>query len=97
MQKTQTGADMQTKSVSTAEFIRHFGRYHDEAQRAPIILTKHGRASVVVLSAEIFERLIAQDDPRRAYAAGETPPELAKILVTELDRQSAEYEAGKNG
>lgn len=87
---------MRTKSVSTAEFIRHFGRYHDEAQRTPLTLTKHGRASVVILSAEIFERLMARDDPRRAYAAGETPPELAELLVAELDRQSAEYEAGKN-
>jgi prevent-host-death family protein len=87
---------METKSVTTAEFIRHFGRYHDEAQRGPITLTKHGRASLVVLSAEVFERLARNDDPRRAYAAGETPPELAELLLRELDRQSADYQAGKH-
>lgn len=87
---------MSTKSVTTAEFIRHFGRYHDEAKRQPITLTKHGRASVVVVSAETFERLMGRDDPRRAYAAGETPPELAELLLTELDRQSADFKAGKH-
>jgi prevent-host-death family protein len=87
---------MRTKTVSTAEFIRHFGRFHDEAQREPITLTKHGRASVVVLSAETFERLMRNDDPRRVFGPGETPPDLAKLLVDELDRQSAEYQAGKH-
>lgn len=88
---------MRTKTISTAEFIRHFGRYHDEAQREPLTLTKHGRPSVVVLSATAFERLLAKDDPRRAYGAGETPSELASLLLTELDRQSSEYESGKDG
>lgn len=87
---------MNTKSVSTAEFIRHFGRYHDEAQRSPLTLTKHGRASVVVVSVETFERLVTQSAPRRAYATGETPPELAETLLSELDRQSAAYETDEN-
>ncbi|HEY5818865.1 MAG TPA: type II toxin-antitoxin system Phd/YefM family antitoxin [Mesorhizobium sp.] len=85
---------MRSRTISTVEFIRHFGRYHDEAQRAPLTLTKHGRPSVVVLSAEAFEKLTSQDDPRRAYAMGETPPGLARRLLDELDRQSAEYESG---
>lgn len=87
---------MNTKSVTTAEFIRHFGRYHDEAQRSPLMLTKHGRASLVVVSVETFEKLVTQHDPRRTFAAGETPPDLAEILLNELDRQSAEYAADKH-
>jgi prevent-host-death family protein len=87
---------MSTKSVSAAEFIRNFGRYHDEAKRAPITLTKHGRASVVLLSAETFERLMREDDPRRAYGSGETPSDLADILLGELDRQSAAHRASKD-
>ena len=84
---------MDTKSVSTVEFIRNFGRYHDEARLSPITLTKHGRASVVVLSAETFDRLMRRDDPRRAYGPGETPSALADLLLSELDRQSAEHKA----
>lgn len=81
---------MADRSVTTAEFIRHFGRYHDEARRAPLTLTKHGRPSLVVLSADAYQRLTTQSDPRRAYAAGETPPDLAALIVAELDRESAE-------
>jgi prevent-host-death family protein len=88
---------MTATKISTAEFIRHFGRYHDEAQRAPVTLTKHGRASVVVLSAETYARLLQDSDPRQAYASGETPADLADILRAGLDRQSAEYHADKNG
>lgn len=82
---------MADRSVTTAEFIRHFGRYHDEARRAPLTLTKHGRPSLVVLSADAYQRLTTQGDPRRAYAAGETPPDLAALIVAELDRESAEH------
>ena len=87
---------MRTKSVSTAEFIRHFGRYHDEAQRMPLTLTKHGRASVVVLSAEAFERLVSQDDPRRAYAAGEMPSDMRDMFMGQLEQDSAAYDASNN-
>lgn len=84
---------MTRRSVSTADFIRYFGRYHDEAREEPLTLTKHGRPSVVVLSAAAYEKLVARADPRRVYGAGETPPELAEVLLAELDRQSAEYQA----
>jgi prevent-host-death family protein len=87
---------MEMKSVTTAEFIRHFGRYHDEAHQAPITLTKHGRPSLVVVSAEVFERLARNKDARRTYAAGETPAELAQLLLGELERQSADYQAGQH-
>ena len=85
---------MKTKSVSTADFIRHFGRYHDEARRTPILLTKHGRASLVVMSTDAYEELTARlEDPRKVYGPGETPPELAAILLPELDRLIAEGSA----
>jgi DNA invertase Pin-like site-specific DNA recombinase len=35
-------------------------------------------------------RAIETNDPRRVYAAGETPQELAALLLTELDRNFAE-------
>ncbi|GAA0277991.1 hypothetical protein LNAOJCKE_5607 [Methylorubrum aminovorans] len=82
---------MPDKSVTTAEFLRHFGRYHDQARLAPLTLTKHGRPSLVVLSADTYRQLTEQADPRRAFAAGETPPDLAHLILTELDRQSAEH------
>jgi prevent-host-death family protein len=83
---------MSNKSISTAEFMRHFGRYHDEAQKRPITLTKHGRPSVVVVPIELFERMVGIEDPRRAYKTSETPPALADMILAELDRQAADDE-----
>ncbi|MBZ3695510.1 MULTISPECIES: type II toxin-antitoxin system prevent-host-death family antitoxin [Phyllobacterium] len=79
--------------VSTAEFIRHFGRFHDQAQKEPIVLTKHGRDTVVVLSKEAFERMMDSADPRRVFALGETPADLAEVLLNGLNSQIADLEA----
>ncbi|MGO4564460.1 type II toxin-antitoxin system prevent-host-death family antitoxin [Rhizobium sp. 2YAF20] len=66
-------------------------RYHDEAQKQPITLTKHGRPSVVV-PIELFERMTGMEDPRSVYKTSKTPPELANMILAELDRQTAEVE-----
>ncbi|MDR6434685.1 type II toxin-antitoxin system prevent-host-death family antitoxin [Brucella pseudogrignonensis] len=77
---------MSEKKVSTAEFVRHFGRYHDEAMREPITLTRHGRASVVVVPAEFYNRMTKNaGDPRKVYTTSETPPDMAEMLLSEID------------
>jgi len=43
--------------VTSAQLIKQFGRYHDAALREPVTVTKHGRDSVVMLSAEEYYRL----------------------------------------
>lgn len=85
-----------TKSISTTEFMSNFGKYHDEARQHPITLTKHGRPSVVVVSADLYERMTANSDPRRAYGAGEMPKELADMFLTQLDADSAEFKGTKD-
>lgn len=85
-----------TKSISTTEFMSNFGKYHDEARHHPITLTKHGRPSVVVVSADLYERMTANSDPRRVYATGEMPNELADMFLTQLDADSAEYKGMKD-
>lgn len=83
-------------TISTVEFMRHFGRYHDAAQKSPITLTKHGRPSVVVLPVEMYEQLKEQADPRRSYAAGEMPEDLASMFREQLDQDSASFKASSN-
>ena len=39
-----------------------------------------------MMTAEQYDRLRKAGDPRRAYAAGETPPDLADEFAAELDR-----------
>lgn len=87
---------MTNKTISSVEFVRHFGRYHDEAMRQPITLTKHGRASVVVVPADVYERMMSGDDPRRAFGAGEMPRELADRFLAQLEQDSADYQASKD-
>lgn len=43
--------------VTSTEFQQNVGRYQDEAQRAPVTITKNGRAHTVMLSAAMFEIL----------------------------------------
>jgi prevent-host-death family protein len=67
-------------TVSAADFQKKFGRYRDQALREPVTITHHGRASLVVISAEEFSRLKALDD-RRAVFASELPDDLAEELA----------------
>ena len=45
------------KRVSTADFIRNFGTYSDNALASPIILTKNDRDRLVVISIGQYDRL----------------------------------------
>lgn len=44
-------------TVSARELQKNFGRYQDRALVAPVMVTKYGRASVVILSAAEYDRL----------------------------------------
>jgi prevent-host-death family protein len=88
------GREVPVTTIPTAEFLRNFGRYHDEAQREPVTLTKHGRPSAVLVSADLYAKLTAdRSDPRRVYRTEETPPELARLILSEIERLEAEFKA----
>jgi prevent-host-death family protein len=71
--------------ISAGEFTRHFGRYHDEAMKRPLTITKHGRPTVVVLSAETYEQMLHGEDTRKVFRTSETPPEIAAIFLPVID------------
>lgn len=52
---------MQTTRVSASEFQQAFGALSDKARHEPVVITKHGRDSLVVMSAEEWERLKRRD------------------------------------
>jgi prevent-host-death family protein len=52
---------MQDTSVTSAEFQKNFGRYREVAIRKPLIITNHGRESLVLLSADEYRRLKQRD------------------------------------
>lgn len=67
--------------VSATEFAKNFGRYREEAQRAPVAITSYGRTTgyfVSPLEYQELERLRAFE--RRAYRVEELPAEVAGAI-----------------
>ena len=52
---------MQVTKVSASEFQQSFGALSDKARHEPVVITKHGRDSLVVMSAEEWTRLKRRD------------------------------------
>lgn len=74
--------------VTTADFIKHYGRLADRALSEPVTITKNGHDRLVVLSAEEYERLKRRD--RRVVRAGElTDDEVALIGQAEVPTEHA--------
>ena len=48
-------------SITSAQFQKAFGRYREAALREPLMITNHGRESLVLLSAEEYRRLKQRD------------------------------------
>lgn len=48
---------MDTTRVSASEFQQSFGALSDKARHEPVVITKHGRDSLVIMSADEWERL----------------------------------------
>jgi PHD/YefM family antitoxin component YafN of YafNO toxin-antitoxin module len=68
--------------VTTAEFIKQYGRMADRALSEPVTITKNGHDRLVVISAAEYERLKRRD--RRVIAAGElTEAEISLIANAE--------------
>ena len=57
---------MQTLSARDAKY--NFGRLIDTARAEPVTVEKHGRAVVVVLAVEEYERLKANESEQSAKA-----------------------------
>lgn len=74
--------------VTTADFIKHYGRLADRALSEPLTITKNGHDRLVVLSADEYERLKRRD--RRVVRAGElTAEEIALISNAEVPAEHA--------
>jgi PHD/YefM family antitoxin component YafN of YafNO toxin-antitoxin module len=68
--------------VTVTEFARNFGRYREEAQRAPVAITRHGQTTGYFLSPHEFaelERLRAYE--RRAHRIEELPDDLFRAIM----------------
>ena len=83
---------MQTTRVTASEFQTAFGALSDKARSEPVIITKHGRDSLVVMSADEWERLRRRD--RRVGLTTELSDEwIEAVRVAKVPEEFAYLDA----
>lgn len=70
---------MSSTLVTSADFQKAFGRFREKALQEPVVITNHGRESLVLLSAQEYRRLKSQD--RRALHPWELNPREVEALT----------------
>jgi len=73
--------------VTSSEFQQAFGLISDKARHEPVVTTKHGRDSLVVMLVEEWDPLKRRD--RRVGVAGDLPEEW--IEAVRSARVSADF------
>jgi PHD/YefM family antitoxin component YafN of YafNO toxin-antitoxin module len=74
--------------VTTADFIKNYGRLADKALTEAVTITKNGHDRLVLIGADEYELLKRRD--RRVIVAGElTDEEIALIGKAEVPAQYA--------
>ena len=74
------------REVPATEFTRNFGQYREIAQREPVAVTSHGRATGYFVSAveyEELQRIKAAAQLSRAVA-DLSPQEIAEIAASRM-------------
>jgi prevent-host-death family protein len=56
-------------NVSSTDAKNRFGQVLDEAQKRPVVIEKSGRRHSVLMSAELFDQLVARAEQSTAPAA----------------------------
>jgi PHD/YefM family antitoxin component YafN of YafNO toxin-antitoxin module len=70
-------------TASASEVQKNFGAFHDRALSAPVRVTKYGRETVYIVSAETFHAM--KQAQREAVAAADlTDDEMALIEAAEI-------------
>jgi prevent-host-death family protein len=69
---------MRPTKVTASEFQQAFGMLSDKARHEPVIITKHGRDSLVVMAAEEWARLKRRD--RQVGLTAELPEEWIEAV-----------------
>lgn len=66
------------QTVSSVEASKAFGRISRQALIAPLTITHHGHDSLVLMSAEEYQRLKKRD--REVFTLAEVPEEIAEAV-----------------
>ncbi|HMF68036.1 MAG TPA: type II toxin-antitoxin system Phd/YefM family antitoxin, partial [Phyllobacterium sp.] len=70
------------KEFSTVELLRDLKTVTMAADRTPVAITQHRKPRYVLMTYDDFQNIIqTKTDPRRVFGPGETPPELAALIL----------------
>lgn len=87
-----------TVTVSSAQFLKSYGRISETALREPVSITTHGRERLVLISAEEYRRL-KQNDRVALHVWEMSDEDLAALAVAEPPAEAAmfdhEFDASK--
>lgn len=81
-----------SRTVSSADFLKSYGRIVEAALREPVSITSHGRERLVLLSAEEYRRL-KQNDREALYPWELDDKALAALAVSEAPAEAAAFDA----
>lgn len=83
---------MEPTRVTSSDFQQAFGFLSDKARSEPVVITKHGRDSLVVLPIEEWRRL--QRNDRRVGASIDLAPEwIEAVRDAEVPAEFASLDA----
>jgi len=68
-------------TINASEFQKRVGKFTDIARREPVTVTRHGRPSVVLLSAEDYERMKQiEERATKVVAVKKLPPKTIRAM-----------------
>ena len=76
--------------VTTAGFMKNFGKFADKALAEPVTITKNGRDRLVVLSADEYERLRRRD--RRVVRLEDFSEEEMELIASKKSKSTKRTE-----
>lgn len=66
-------------SIPATEIQKNFGLYHDKALTSPVKVTKYGRETVYIVSADTFHEM--KQAQRKAIAASDLSDEAMSLIM----------------
>ena len=83
---------MRSTRVTSSEFQKEYGRYSTMAKRQAVTITNHGRAELVILDAEEYERLRRLDDRVAISVDSLTESDLAELERSEIPEDTKQLD-----
>lgn len=73
------------KQYSFSDMNRSSGEILEMAMIEPVVLTKHGKEKLIVLSARDYHRLRGEPSPTESYSLDDAPDDVDEELVSGID------------